>query len=164
MRLGEALRLRVENVDLQTGIITVRHSKFHEVRFLPLEASALKQLVRYNRQRQACVPEAKTFFVSRRGTPLAANTIQDTFRDLSAGVNCHGSRPRPRLTDLRHTFSCRVLLKWTRRQQHLDHHILLLMHYLGHSKIRHTYWYLTGVPELLGQAAAAFESRSSLLS
>jgi hypothetical protein len=36
------------------------------------------------------------------------------------------------------------------------------MHYLGHSKIRHTYWYLTAVPELLRQAAAAFESRLPL--
>jgi hypothetical protein len=32
------------------------------------------------------------------------------------------------------------------------------MHYLGHSKLRDTYWYLTGVPELLRRAAAAFEN------
>ncbi len=32
------------------------------------------------------------------------------------------------------------------------------MHYLGHSKLRDTYWYLTGVPELLRRAAATFEN------
>ena len=162
MRLGEALRLRVEDVDLRAGIITVRHSKFHEVRVLPLHATTLKQLGQYHCQRQACVPEAKTFFVSLRGTGLVLTTVEDTFRSLAAGLKCRGSRPRPRLTDLRHTFSCRVLLKWSRRQQDLDHHLILLMHYLGHSKIRHTYWYLTGVPELLRLAAAAFESHSPL--
>lgn len=162
MRLGEAVRLCVEDVDLRGGIITVRHSKLHEVRVLPLHASTLKQLLRYHRRRQACAPKAKTFFVSLQGTGLAAKTVAATFSILAAGVKCRGSRPRPRLTDLRHTFSCRVLLKWNRRQEDLDHHLLLLMHYLGHSKIRHTYWYLTGVPELLRQAAAAFEGHLPL--
>jgi integrase len=162
MRLGEALRLRVEDVDLGAGIITVRHSKLHEVRVLPLHSSTLKQLLRYHRQRHVRVPKANTFFVSLRGTGLAVNTAEGTFRILAAGIKCRGSRSRPRLMDLRHTFSCRVLLKWSRREQDLDHDILLLMHYLGHSKIRHTYWYLTAVPELLQQAAAAFESRLSL--
>jgi len=159
IRLGEALRLRVEDVDLGAGIITVHHSKLHEVRVLPLHASTRKQLLRYHRQRHARVPKATAFFVSRRGAGLAVNTAEDTFRILATGIKCRGSRPRPRLTDLRHTFSCRVLLKWSRREQDLDHDILLLMHYLGHSKIRHTYWYLTAVPELLQQAAAAFEAR-----
>ncbi len=162
MRLGEAVRLGVEDVDLGAGIITVRHSKLHEVRVLPLHASTLKQLARYHRQRQARNPEAKTFFVSLRGTALAAGSVEVTFRSLAAGIKGRGARPRPRLMDLRHTFSCRVLLKWSRRQQDLDHHLLLLMHYLGHSKIRYTYWYLTGVPELLRQAAATFQSRLPL--
>jgi len=159
MRLGEALRLSVDDVDLDAGIITVRRSKLHDVRLLPLHPTALTPLARYHRRRRVYAPEAKTFFVSQRGTGLVTATVEDTFRGLVTGIKCRGSRPRPRLTDLRHTFSCRVLLKWTRRAQDLDHHLLLLMHYLGHSKIRHTYWYLTGVPELLQQAAAAFESR-----
>ena len=162
MRLGEALRLRVEDVDLRAGVITVHHSKLHEVRFLPLHSSTLKPLRRYHRQRQACVPQAKTFFVSQQGTSLIVNTVDDTFHTLAADLQSRGSRPRPRLTDLRHTFSCRVVLKWSRRPQDLDHHLLLLMHYLGHSKIRHTYWYLTGVPELLRQAAATLENHLPL--
>ena len=164
MRLGEALRLNVEDVDLQARTIAVRQSKLHEVRMLPLHSSTVKQLVRYDRQRHASFPEAKAFFVSLRGTGLQAVTVEDTFRSLVAGVRCRGSRPRPRLTDLRHTFSCRVLLKWSRSQQNLDHHLLFLMHYLGHSKIRHTYWYLTAVPELFMQAAASFQSHSPLRS
>jgi integrase len=164
MRLGEALRLRVDDVDLQTGTITARHSKFHEMRLLPLHATTVEQLARYHRQRHACFPDAKTFFVSLRGTGLATVTVEETFRSLATGIKCRGSRPRPRLIDLRHSFSCQVLLKWSHRQQDIDHHILLLMHYLGHKKIRHTYWYLTGVPELFSQAAATFESRSSILS
>jgi len=163
LRVGEAVRLRVDDVDLRAGVLTVRQSKLHKVRVVPLHDSTLKPLRRYHRQRQPSVPNAKTFFASPQGTGLAIKTVEGIFRILSAGLKSRGSRPRPRLTDLRHTFSCRVLLKWSRRQEDFDHHLLLLMHYLGHSKIRHTYWYLTGVPELLQQAAATFE-RHSLLS
>jgi integrase len=162
MRVGEALRLNVDDVDLQAGTITVWRSKLHEVRVLPLHATTVKQLARYHRQRCALFPEAKAFFVSERGTSLRIVTVEDTFRRLVTIIKGRGSRLHPRLTDLRHTFSCRVLLRWRRRQQDLDHHLLLLMHYLGHSKIRDTYWYLTGVPELFRQAATTFESRSPL--
>lgn len=158
IRLGEAVRLGVNDVDFQAGTLTVRQSKLHEARILPLLDSTLEQLLQYHRARQIYAPNAKTFFVSLRGTGLAVSTVGITFHSLAAGLKGRGSRPHPRLTDLRHTFSCRVLLQWSRRRQDLDHDLLLLMHYLGHSKIRHTYWYLTGVPELLHQAAAAFEA------
>ena len=158
MRVGEAVRLGVHDVDLQAGIITVRRSKLHETRILPLHPSALQPLRRYHRQRQALFPQAQTFFVSMRGTGLAVKTVEIIFHGLVAGLPGRGSRPSPRLTDLRHSFSCQVLLKWSRQHHDLDHDLLLLMHYLGHSKLRDTYWYLTGVPELLRRAAAAFEN------
>ena len=158
MRVGEALRLGVDDVDLQAGIITVHRSKLHETRILPIHPSTVKQLLRYHRKRQGHFPKAKTFFVSLRGTGLAVKTVEIIFHRLAAGLKGRGSRPHPRLTDLRHTFSCQVLLKWSRHHQDIDHDLLLLMHYLGHSKLRDTYWYLTGVPELLRRAAATFEN------
>lgn len=102
LRLGEAVRLGVDDVDLQAGIITVRQSKLHAMRMLPLHTSTLKPLRRYQRQRQAAVPKAKTFFVSLRGKGLATKTVAGTFRRLAAGLKCRGSRSHPRLTDLRH--------------------------------------------------------------
>lgn len=159
MRLGEALRLSVDDVDFQAGTITVRHSKLHEVRVLPLHATTLRQLARYDRHRHGVFPAAKAFLISQRGTALRTVTVEETFRRLSVAIKCRGARSRPRLTDLRHTFSSQVLLKWSRRRQDLDHDLLLLMHYLGHSRLRDTYWYLTSVPELLRHAAAMFESR-----
>jgi hypothetical protein len=35
--------------------------------------------------------------------------------------------------------------------------MLALSTYMGHAKISNTYWYLTGVPELMAQAGARFE-------
>jgi integrase len=158
MRVCEALRLGVDDVDLQAGVITVRRSKLHQTRILPLHPSTVKQLLRYHCKRQGHFPKANTFFVSLRGTGLAVKTVEIIFHRLAAGLKGRGSRQHPRLTDLRHTFSCQVLLKWSRHHHDIDHDLLLLMHYLGHSKLRDTYWYLTGVPELLRRAAATFEN------
>ena len=35
--------------------------------------------------------------------------------------------------------------------------MLTLSTYLGHAKISNTYWYLTGVPELMALAGSKFE-------
>jgi integrase/recombinase XerD len=55
----------------------------------------------------------------------------------------------PRLHDLRHTFAVRCVIGWYRAGVDVDARLPLLSTYLGHTSPRETYWYLTGVPELL---------------
>ena len=58
--------------------------------------------------------------------------------------------PLPRLHDLRHTFAVSRLIVWQRQGgDEVSRKILALATYLGHRNIRHTYWYLSAVPELL---------------
>jgi hypothetical protein len=38
--------------------------------------------------------------------------------------------------------------------------MLALSTYVGHARVTNTYWYLTGVPELMALAAKQFESQS----
>lgn len=40
----------------------------------------------------------------------------------------------------------------------VDQAMLALCTYVGHAKVTDTYWYLTGVPELMALAAGQFES------
>ena len=86
--------------------------------------------------------------------------IQHAFRQLVKDIPNRGDHPRPRIHDLRHSYACRILIRWSKTPVSLDQRILWLMHYLGHTHINHTYWYLSAVPELLGQAAAHFEKYS----
>ena len=41
--------------------------------------------------------------------------------------------------------------------------LMPLWTYLGHADVTNTYWYLTGVPELLELAVARFEAYASAL-
>lgn len=55
-----------------------------------------------------------------------------------------------------HTFACRRLLAWYRDGTDLNHAVLALSTYMGHEKVTDTYWYLTGIPELMQVAGERF--------
>ena len=155
LRISEALALRVQDVDLVQGVVTIRFSKWEHSRQVPLHPSALSPLRRYARRRTALFPQAQTFFVSNRGQRLPYGAVNRVFVGLSGDIVPTNGRRHVRLHDLRHTFACRVLLRWQRRRRGVDR-VVVLSRYLGHIHIRDTYWYLTAVPDLLKQATAHF--------
>ena len=85
-------------------------------------------------------------------------------RFIGSSMNCGiswlgGSRCpwHPRIHDLRHSFAVRRLILWHEQSIDVDQAMLTLSTYLGHAKISNTYWYLTGVPELMALAGSKFE-------
>lgn len=161
MRITEALRLRSEDVDLTTGTITVAETKFYKSRLLALHPTVCEQLNDYAEARELHHPlaESATFLVCQRGQSLKYSTVRTAFRKIvdRLGWQSNGGRRRPRLYDLRHTFACRRLITWYHEGVDVDHAIVSLSTYLGHAKVTDTYWYITGVPELLQIASGRFE-------
>ena len=49
------------------------------------------------------------------------------------------------------------MLGWYEQGADLQRKLLALSLYLGHAHVSDTYWYLTGVPELMAIAAERFE-------
>ena len=70
LRVGEALRLDRGDLDRAEGVLRIRESKFGKSRLVPLHASAVDALERYDHTRQRLLPEPSTdsLFVSLRGT------------------------------------------------------------------------------------------------
>jgi integrase len=60
MRLGEALRLRLADVDLTLGIITLRDTKFYKSRLVPLGPDLAKLIREYLRQAGTTKPTLST--------------------------------------------------------------------------------------------------------
>jgi len=109
MRISEALRLRVADVDFKNCIITVRESKFHRSRLIPLHTTVVAKLAQYHKRRQRDFPGSESFFVSQQGAPLPYGIIQRAFHELVEDVPSRGGRPRPRLHDLRQYAGSRVM-------------------------------------------------------
>jgi len=156
LRISEALRLKIEDVDLQQALLVVRESKYGKSRVIPLHRTAVSPLQSYARRRQKLFPLAEHFFVSEFGVGLGLHRVQEIFKGLRVRIP-YQRRP-PRLHDLRHTMASRVLQRWQASQKGALHRVPILCRYLGHDHIRHTYWYLTASPQLLKAAAQRFGS------
>jgi len=152
VRIGEALGLDRQDVDLRNGSLHVRARQAKQ-REVPLHDSATTALRKYAKLRDQHWPDPKThaFFVSRGGLRLARSAVKDTFPKLirRAGLEGHGQRVRPRPHDLRHTYTVCTLLDLHRAGAEVQRELPRLSTYLGHVDPASSYWYLQAVPELM---------------
>ena len=157
LRPGEALALDRSNVDLQSGILTIRQSKFGKSRLVPVTESTRAALERYQQRRIEFVSRTQNeaFFISERGTRLEGSSVRCTFAKISRTVGLRAAVENvrighgPRLQDIRHSFATRTLIDWYKAGLNVTLELPKLATYLGHVDIGHTYWYVEGVPELL---------------
>jgi len=165
LRVSEALRLDRAHVDLCDGVLTIVETKFRKSRLAPLHPSTKMVLRAYAERRDQHHPlmGGGPFFVSAAGTRLRYRTVLWTFDKLRRALGWVGKRGcRPRIHDLRHAFACRRLLAWYREGSEIHSKVPALSVYLGHVAVSDTYWYLTGVPELMAIASARFEMHREL--
>jgi integrase/recombinase XerD len=152
MRVGEAVSLDHDDVDLDQCLLTIRNTKFGKSRQLPLHPSTADALTNYARRRDERRPRKKalSFFTSVTGTRLLRDNVSTVFPRLvrEAGIQPPGRRS-PRLHDVRHTFAAKTLMGWYRDGLDVEPRLPLLSTRLGHTTPRDTYWYLSAVPELL---------------
>jgi integrase len=113
LRLSEALKLCVGDIDLNGATVTVRQTKFHKSRCLPIHASVVRALTEYRRMRDmhADPDPGAPFFVSRTGDFLPRITVEKVFIRLRSrlGWRARGDHANPRLHDLRHNSGCRII-------------------------------------------------------
>jgi integrase/recombinase XerD len=161
MRVGEVLRLDRGDLDHSEGVLRIRESKFGKSRLVPLHASAVDALERYDYTRQRLLPDPSTegLFVSLRGTRVIYETVWPAHRRFCerAGVGV-GSTVTPRIHDHRHSFAVKTLLGWYQDGVDVPSRIGWLSTYLGHREPRYTYHYLSAAPDLLAHAARLFNA------
>jgi integrase len=164
LRIGEAIRLDRDDIDLECRVLTVRDSKFGKSREVLLHESAVRALADYAQLRDWLCPEAKdrSFFITTRGTRLCHPTVHQPFRALlgQAGIQHPSPSRRVRIHDLRHSFAVRTLLGFYRDGGDVAGRMPLLSTYMGHVDPAASYWYLSAAPELLALAAERLEAAS----
>jgi integrase len=161
LRISEAMALRRCDVELDRALLTVRQTKFRKSRQLVLHPTTVEALRRYAsvRDRHCPVPRGDAFFLTDAGASMNVRQVQYAFAALRTQLkwSARGGHPAPRIQDMRHTFICRRLLAWYQEGIDVDNAMLSLSTYVGHTQVTHTYWYITGIPELMSIAAQRFE-------
>lgn len=166
LRVGEALALRLRDVDLPQALLTVRRAKFHKMRLVPLGADLVRELQAYRSARCASWPpqdEAAAFLADSQGGPLRYKNVGNAFRHVraAAGVlRTDGARYQPRLHDLRSSFATERLTECYRRGGEVQRLLPLLATYLGHASVAESEPYLAATPALLGEAGRRFERQA----
>jgi len=165
IRVSEAVHLLNTEVDLKLGMLTIRQTKFTKSRYVPLHSSTVDVLRQYQslRNPQVEVSDETPFFVGTRGRRLGqqlglrqVRRVFSSLRDQLGWIN-RGAHDAPRIHDLRHSFVVRRVMLWHAQGVDVDQQMLALSTYLGHAMVTSTYWYLTGIPQLMVVAADKFE-------
>lgn len=160
LRISEAIALTREDVDLATGVLYIHEAKMGKSRWVPLHPSTTPSLMTYAQLRDRLVkPTAcHRFFLSDSGQAVNRATILYALHTIcrQLGWRPRGDYPHHRLHDFRHTFIVHSLLRSYQSGVDIDHAVLALSTYVGHKRISDTYWYFTGIPELMAIAAGRF--------
>jgi integrase len=162
LRVGEAARLAVGDVDLIRDLLVIRETKFYKSRLVPfgprLDTVLRDHLARRPRQSGTVSPSAPLFSL-RGDRPVSAGTISQTFHRLvpQLALPIPDGTASPRVHDVRHAFAVGTLLRWYRSGVDPQARLLQLSTFLGHVSPVSTAVYLTITPALLGEASARFE-------
>lgn len=163
MRVGEVLRLDLDDVDLDQGVITIRNTKFGKSRLAPVHETTRVALQRYRDERDAFVGGmiVKPFFISAHCRRIRHSALDRAFRRLTRRLGLRGaSDPTgPRLHDLRHTMAVEVLRRCYSTGADPERRLPALSTYLGHTHLTYTYWYLHQNPGLMAEAVERLQHR-----
>lgn len=163
MRIGEALSLTLQDVDLGGHLITVRDTKFFKTRLVPIGPRLRIALMDYLSCRQALPLPAganSAFLATRTGIHLNYKRVNKLFCRIrrAAGIRREPTaRYQPRIHDIRHTAAVHRVVAWYRAGANVQTLLPQLATYLGHVDIRSTQCYLSMTSELLREASLRFE-------
>jgi len=160
LRLGEAVRLHVQDVDMSARVFLVRSSK-GKTRFVPFGTDLARVLREYLRVRPSPATNDDRFLLQPNGRSYRTTNVSDRLRRLfrRTGLKPPRGREGPRPTDFRHTFAVHRLTRWYRAGVDLHARLPYLSTYMGHKDLSGTQVYLKATPELFAAASRRFEDR-----
>jgi len=164
LRIGEALALKTEDVNLESGFLVVKKSKNGKERIVPFTNSLSRVLAQYvsYRDKLPCI-KSNAFFIKPNGDNyFSLSSINYWWHKILAGAKIprRGIIPGPRLYDIRHSFCVSSMKNMTEQGKDLYYTLPVLSTYIGHSSITSTDKYVRMTsdmyPDLLGKTESIF--------
>lgn len=159
LRVSDALNLKVCDVDLEHGTLSILDGKNDKDRLVPMSVTLTAVCRDYRSNAVVRNYGSNYFFPAPDRGRYAVCTIYDTFRQclFAAGIGHGGRGNGPRLHDLRHTYAVHTLDSWASQGKDLYVCLPILSTYLGHTGLKSTQQYLRLVPEVFQNVTSTFE-------
>jgi integrase len=144
LRLGEALSLSTNDIDLVRNCLIVRQSKNGRERMVPFSESLSTALSQYRTFVPTVSAMESYFFVRRNGRGCNSKAVYDWFRKIlwDAGISHGGREIGPCLHSFRHTFAVHALAAMAEADIDLYYSLPILSEYLGHLSLEATEKYV----------------------
>ena len=161
LRISEALKLTVSDVDTHAGTLRIRDSKNGQGRTIPITARLTATLKAYLiAAHPAAEPSNHVFYTRAPDRQTNQATIYMRFRGYlaDAGIPHFPGGPHPH--SLRHGFAVANLRRWAQAGQDLAVMLPYLACYMGHADLRGTQYYLRltadAYPDVIEKAQIRF--------
>jgi integrase/recombinase XerD len=162
LRFGEAVRLRLSDVDFERRVFFIRESKGRS-RFVAFGDDLAGEIQRWLAERDRIVsvrgtPDPDVLFLRRNGHGLTIETANVAVNALvrSEGLKPPQGRIGPRPYDWRHAFAVHRLTDWYHKKVDIHARLPWLSAYMGHQNVLGTEVYLHATPELLRLTSQRF--------
>lgn len=162
LRLGEALSLRMENVNLTRGALYLRETKNEKQRIVPMEHSLADMLQKYcYAMKLTDIPEAPLFPCRNPEIPMSRGTAGYFFRRILIETEIY-IQPKPHsrgqcLHCFRHLFAVKSFSQAEQLGMSVDDSIPYLSVYLGHKDLDETEKYLKFSSDIFPEHTDIFE-------
>lgn len=143
-RLGEVRELSVSDVDLERGLLLIRHAKGDKTRVLPMSGSLWDFVRGYMENRDlVCADGATPLMPTKNGTVRPSCHCWKVLHRvyLKAGVLTREGKAI-RTHDIRHSFAVHALAKLSDAGMDARTALPLLAAFMGHADIKSTEYYL----------------------
>jgi integrase len=144
MRTNEVRNLDVEDVDLNHGIINIRHTKGYMEHRVALHPTMRDRLVAYHTAANMLMPDRKCFFSNDCDKYYSLTWMEYNFERLWFKYNHTHATPY----HLRHHYATTNINNWPSQAEKFNRNLLYLSRSMGHSTIETSMYYYHFTPKL----------------
>ncbi len=166
LRASEALNLTGSDVDLETGVLRVRNTKFGKSRLVPIAPDLVVRLQRVRRTIAKHFgkrdPDAPFFPAPYPGRDVySLSALRAAFFQVlvDAGIPSKSGGQTLRLHDLRHSFAVLRLNLWYKQHENPGGFLPALATYMGHVGVASTQRYLQLTEDVLAEITSRHNAR-----
>lgn len=144
MRPFEVRWLRVKDVDLSTGIVSIERTKRGIQHRIVLHDSMLELAKEFDSHIRSIYPDREYFFPGFSGGCHTAQWLRETFRTL---VLKSGGPKRAVPYSFRHNYATENLNRWDGTDSDFFYRFVMLSKSMGHTGLKSTQYYYRKVPK-----------------
>lgn len=161
LRVSEARLLKVADVDLENGILTIQHSKKDNSRLVPMSDSLIERCRSYSKRVHPYPVAEDYYFPGIDDKPMTIGNVYKNFRRFlwRAGISHGGRGQGPRVHDFRHAHAVHCLKKWAEQDKDLTTYLPVLKTYMGHDSFEDTAYYLRMTADVFPNITLKLEAR-----